>query len=273
MPLTRLPEVTALVRDRLVREVAAGFPTLTRIPSSGVIQFLDYFATLPVPDREALLDSRAQGGALQFFPPRDAYDAALQHANHDPAVLRYRAALHSGPLAMGLRYQDLRMIKVTLGDPMSVAMMAQTRSTLSFVPRDDFPPNLVPDQDPKNLKPAKAPLLRKLIDAAFKSLFAGSREKRPGGELLYSGVCRDTPLTIGLIFTNRGPQLLYHIKIPDDSHTVFCFRFTYESLWGAVTGWDYLTEENAEAAIACLGELIVQSVDLRNSIYALLRPA
>ncbi len=273
MPLTRLPEVTALVRNHLVREVAAGFPTLTRIPSSGVIRFLDYFATLPEPDRAALLDSRAKGGALQFFPPRDAYDAALHHANHDPAILRYRAALHSGPLAMGLRYQDLRMIKATLGDPMSMAMMAQTRSTLAFVPRDDFPPNLVPDQDPKNLKPAKAPLLRKLIDAAFKSMFAGSREKRPGGELRYAGVYQGTPLTVGLIFTNRGPQLLYDIKIPDDSHTVFCFRFTYEGLWGAGTGWDYLTEQNAEAAIACLCELIVASVHLRNNIYALLQRA
>ena len=273
MALTRLPEATALIRDHLVREVAAGFPTLTRIPSSGAIKLLDYCATLPEPDREAFLDARARGGALQFFPPREAYDATLHLAQHDPALLRYRAALLNGPLAMGLRYQDLRMIKATLGDPMSMAMMAQTRSNLPFVPRDDFPPNLIPDQDPKNLKPAKAPQLRKLIDAAFKSLFASSREKRPGGELLYSGVCQGTPLTVGLIFTNRGPQLLYHMKIPDDSHTVFCFRFTYESLWGLVEGWDYLTEENAEAAIACLCELIVESVRLRNSMYVVLRRA
>jgi len=271
MPLRGLPAVTALIKDHLVQEVEAGFPRLTRIPGSGVIKFLDYFSTLPEPDRKTLLNARAQGGALQFFPPRDAYDAALRLANHDPALQRYGAAMLTGPLAMGLRYQDLRMIKATLGDPMSMAMMAQTRANLAFVPRDDFPPNLVPDQDPKHLNPAKAPQLRKLIDGAFKSSFACSKEKRLGGELLYTGVCHGTPLTIGIIFSNRGPQLLYHIKIPDDSHTVFCFRFTYESLWGAGSGWDYLTEENAEAAIASLCNLIADCVRLRNSTYDLLR--
>jgi hypothetical protein len=149
--------------------------------------------------------------------------------------------------------------------------MAQTRARLDFVPRDDLPPNLVPDPDLRNLKPAKAPQLRKLIDTAFKSSFAASKERRLGGEIVHTGVCEETPLAIGIIFSNRGPQLIYHVKIPDDSRTVFLIRFVYEGLWSAGSGWDYLTEQNAEAAITLLGELILESLRLRNKLFALLR--
>jgi hypothetical protein len=270
MSLAKFAEATSLIREHLVQEVAAGFPRLSRIPSSQVIKFLDYFAGLTEPDREALLDLLARGGALQFYSPRDSYDALLG-PQEERASQRYRAAMLSAPYSMGLRHQDLRMIKSALGDPMSVAMMAQTRARLDFAPRDDLPPNLVPDPDPRNLKPAKAPLLRKLIDAAFKSSFGASRERRLGGEILHTGACEGTRLAIGIIFTNRGPQLIYHVKIPDESRTVFLIRFVYESLWSAGSGWDYLTEQNAEAAIALLGELILESVRLRNKMLSLLR--
>jgi hypothetical protein len=41
---------------------------------------------------------------------------------------------------------------------------------------------------------------------------------------------------------------------------------TYEQLWGATTGWDYLTEENAEASIRLLAENILELVRLRNRL-------
>jgi hypothetical protein len=43
-----------------------------------------------------------------------------------------------------------------------------------------MPAALVPD--PAHLKPAKAPQLRKLIDVAFKRLFAKSNAKLAGGD-------------------------------------------------------------------------------------------
>jgi len=61
----------------------------------------------------------------------------------NPAMVKYRDAMLRGPLAMGLRYQSIRMAKAMLSDAESVAMMRQTRSTLGYMPRDDAPLPLV----------------------------------------------------------------------------------------------------------------------------------
>src|SRR4029077_14883481 len=110
--------------------------------------------------------------ALNLFPPMAVRERVELLVNTNPALARYRQGMQSAPFTMGLRYVGLRMMKAMLSDRMSMEMMAQTRATLDFIPRDDLPPALVPDPDPAHLKPAKAPLLRKLIDAAFPKLFA-----------------------------------------------------------------------------------------------------
>jgi hypothetical protein len=169
---------------------------------------------------------------------------------------------------MGLRYCDLRMTRMMSNDAQSMTMMAQTRAKLDYVPRDDFPPNLVSAQDPKALNPAKAPQLRKLLDATFKAAFHTTKEKR-FGVLHYTGVCESTPIVIEIIFSNRGPQLIYAIKSDGAASHAKMWRFSYEILWAAGTGWDYIAEDHAEAEIALLRDLIVESVKLRNAIAAL----
>ena len=47
--------IAALVRAELEQEAAAAFPTLSRIPSSGIIRHLDYLATLIALGRERQL--------------------------------------------------------------------------------------------------------------------------------------------------------------------------------------------------------------------------
>ena len=162
------------------------------------------------------------------------------------------------------------MMKAMLNDRMSVEMMAQTRATLDFIPRDDMPAVLVPDPDFTHLKPAKAPLLRKLIDKAFKEMFAEGKQKLPGGETGYTGVFENTNITVWIDFAARGLQLRYGVSIPDETKTVFVSRLAYEDLWGGGLGWDYLTEENAEASIDLMCELVARVVRLRNAILALI---
>jgi hypothetical protein len=111
-------------------------------------------------------------------------------------------------------------------------MMAQTRAGLDFTPRDDMPPELVPDPDPARLKPAKAPQLRKLIDAAFKDLFAPTKEKGRGGETIYTGTLQGTMLKVRIDFAARGVQLVHGVSIPDDTRTVIVVGRTYEQLGG-----------------------------------------
>jgi hypothetical protein len=265
MSLQKLDDVSALLRVHLAEEVQAGFPTLSRIPSTGAIKFLDHFSTLTAADADSLLNALARIVAMRFLSPLEL----LNLANTDPALLRYRAAMQSMPFSMGLRYQGLRMRRAMLSDRMTVEMMAKTRATLDFTPRDDMPAVLVPDPDSANLKPAKAPLLRKLIGQKFKELFAAGKRKLPGGETVYAGVLQGTNITVRIVFAGMGLQLRYGVHIPDETKTVFVFGIGYEDLWAAGPDWDYLTEENAEASIHLLCDLVVHVVRLRNSVLAL----
>ena len=52
--------IAALVRPELEAEAAAGFPTLSHIPSSGIIKLLDYLATLSDDERAAQIDAQAR---------------------------------------------------------------------------------------------------------------------------------------------------------------------------------------------------------------------
>src|SRR6202040_1427154 len=197
----KLDEVRALLRAHIGEEAQAGFPTLNRIPSSSMIKFTDYVATLTAVERDALLSTLARLNAMRFFLTLGAVqDQMTALAMTEPALLRYRAATQSAPFTMGLRYEGLRMVKAMLADRMSVEMMAQTRATLDFTPRDDPPEQLVPDPDPAHLKPAKAPLLRKLIDKVFKDLFTGEKRKLAGGDTGHEGIFEGTNFTLWIGF-------------------------------------------------------------------------
>jgi hypothetical protein len=270
MPPPKLDAVTALVKAYLVEECQAGFPKLSLVPSTDTIKFLDYFSTLSAADGESLLDALARVGVMGFFPRLAVGDRLLELVKTDPAVVRYGTALQSAQFAMGLRYQGLRMAKAVLTDRVSVEMMARTRATLDFTPRDDAPAALTPDPNPANLKPAKAPLLRKLIDKAFKELFATGKRKLPGGDTGYTGILQATNITVWIGFAGMGLQLRYGVTIPDETKTVFVVQHRYENLWAAGPGWDYLTEENAEASIHLLCDLVVKMVELRNGVIALM---
>jgi hypothetical protein len=271
MSLQKLDDVSALLKSHLDEEAQAGFPRLSRTPSAGTIQFLDYFGTLAAADRDSLLAVHAEIDALNFFPGTASCQRVEALVTTNPALVGYRQAMQSAPFTMGLRYVGLRMLKSMRGDPIGREMMARTRSTLDFIPRDDLPAALVPDPDPAHLKPAKAPLLRKLINEAFRKLFATGKQKRPGGETEYIGAIEGTDIKVIIDFSARGPQLRYGVKIPDETKTIFVWGLMYEDLWAAAPGWDYLTEENAEPSIRLLCETIAQIVLLRNRVFDLLQ--
>jgi hypothetical protein len=75
------------------------------------------------------------------------------------------------------------MAKMVLKDRESMARMAETRSTLGFVPCDDPPTELIPEPNHLKVETAKALLLRKLIEKAFAQLFSLSESKLAGSEL------------------------------------------------------------------------------------------
>src|SRR5260370_34043474 len=194
-----LSSIAALLRADFAMEADAGFPTVKRIPSTETVKFLDYFAALEPNGRGPLLDAMARLGAIQFCPSPLVYREALDLNATNAVILQFRTALQSGHFAYGLRYVDLRMARAMLNDPESMAHMAQTRSTLDFEPRDDAPKELTPESDIRKIQPAKAPLLRKLMEKAFAQLFSRQKSKLPGGETRYPGSIGAPGLTVPTI--------------------------------------------------------------------------
>src|SRR5262249_31072530 len=145
----------------------------------------DYLDGLSPAGREELLEARARVAALGFVLTPAIQQDILQLVNSNRALVKYREAMLQGPLAVGLRYQSIRMAKAMLNDPQSVAMMQHARSTLGYVPRDDAPVPLVNDTDVTKLHPAKAPQLKKLVKPLLQTLLGATEEKMPGGTMKY----------------------------------------------------------------------------------------
>ena len=87
----------------------------------------------------------AEINALNLFPAPEVRQRVETLVTTNPAFVRYRQAMQSPPFTMGLRYVGLRMLKSMLVDRIGMEMMARTRATLDFIPRDDLPAALVPD--------------------------------------------------------------------------------------------------------------------------------
>jgi len=272
MPSKSIDAIAALVREELAREAEAGFPTLTRIPSSGVIKLLDYIATLSEADRTSLIEAQALIAALHFLPAPLIAKAYEDLRTSDPALLRLQNGMSSPGFSYGLRYLDLRMHRMMVNDPESVARMAETRAGLDFTPRDDLPEALVGTTQIRDIRTAKAPLLRKLLNPMLRQRVSAKPEKRPGGELVYEGAIGDVPLRVSVIFSNMYGQMHYAVTSSMRERQMLAQRLTYESLFGANTGWDYLTEDNAARSIDLLDQLLVSLAGLLERIAALPGP-
>ena len=261
--------IAALLLTKLDDEVQAGFPNLSRIPSTGSIKFLDHFASLQPAERAPLLEVMARLGAMQFFPVPVIAAEHERLRTTDPAYAKFWAAMQSEAFGYGLRYSDLKMAKMMLNDRQSLDAMAKMRSTLDWQPRDDPPKELVSDPDLRHVHPAKAPLLHKLVKGALAELLSAKGTKAVGGEMMYSGSLGNTPLTVSVDFGSQHAQLRYGVKAAIPHRNLRVLHLTYEVFWGVNIGWDYLTEENAERSIDLLCDRLRFLVRLIEEIAAL----
>lgn len=265
MELPGFDKARAVLRSHMEDEWRAEFPRLRHIPSANVIRLLDYFLKLDDAHKQTFLFALATLGALRFYPATVMHDEMLRLVDSDPALVAWRGAAQSPEFSMGLRYEGIRMRKAMLSDPTSVQMMAETRAKLTFTPRDDMPPELVPN--PESLMPAKAPLFRKLINAEFKTLLPDKRTL-PGGEIVYSGAIDGTATTFRVLFGGMGMQLKYSATLGARGEPCRLLMTAYDDLWMAAAGWDYIVEEKAQDSIRLLGELARELVRLRTSVAA-----
>ena len=268
--MARMEQIASLVRDYMHAEADAGYPLLRRIPSTHTTACFDYLESISRGEREEFLEAQARLTALGFVLTPVARQEILQLVDSNPALVKYRSAKQQGPLAMGLRYQSIRMAKAMLNDAQSVAMMRQTRSTLGYVPRDDAPVPLVNDPDVTKLHPVKAPQLKKLVKPLLQGLLGAKEEKMPGGTMKYDGALDETPVKVRVDYAGRDVQMIYSVSIPDTERKVVVIGTTFENFFGmGGTGWDYITEENADASIGLLPDLLRRVVVLRNEVARL----
>jgi hypothetical protein len=261
--------IVSLIRNHMHAEAEAGYPLLRRVPSTHATACFDYFESISTAEREELLAARAHVAALGFLLTPSAQQEILRLVNSNPALVEYREAMSRGPLAMGLRYQSIRMAKAVLNDAQSVAMMQRTRSTLGYVPRDDAPMPLVNDADVTKLHPARAPQLKKLVKPLLQGLLGAKEEKVLGGTVKYDGTLDRTPVKVRVDYAARDAQLIYAVSIPDPERKVVVVGTGYEHLFGMGGGWNYLTDENAEASIGLLPELLRRLVTLQSEVKRL----
>jgi hypothetical protein len=268
----RVLAIAELVRAELAQEVEAGFPVLSRIPSTGIVQFLDNFATLEPADRMSLLDALARIAALNFFPAPLIARAHEQFHTTDSIVIRFYRGMQSGDFAYGLRYLDVRMARAAVRDPESMAHMARTRAALDFQPRDDLPELLVGSTHLRDIQTVRAPQLRKLLNPMLLKRLGAKPQKRLGGELVYEGMIGDIPVRVSIIFSNLYAQMHYGVTWSVRERALLAQRFNYEIMWGSNTGWDYLTEENAARSIDLLDQLLLRLARLFERVLALPAP-
>lgn len=120
-----LSAIAAILLTKLDEEVQTNCPNLSRIPSTGIIKFLDHFASLPAAERGPLLEVMARLGAMQFFPPQQIAAEHERLRTSDPAYAKFWAAMQSPAFSYGLRYCDLKMARMMLNDQQSLDAMVK----------------------------------------------------------------------------------------------------------------------------------------------------
>ncbi len=248
-----------LVRAELAAEVAAGFPRLRRVPQTDIIWFLDYFPGLTQAEQAALLDEIAGSAALAFGRPAMPTLNARGTVDPPPAIARMCELREGLGGKGGTRYTDLKMLSAerNFREPGGYHPSWRERMTaLHFQPRADLLPDL------NQMKPAKAPLLRKRVKAAVTESLGLSHEKLPGGTCKFKGRYGDGELTVRVDFGMTLGQLAYNVTYKNAENHPLVLLMCYERLWSGGLPWDYLTEENAERSVKFLVEQIAYVANL-----------
>ena len=258
-------DAVILLREELAEEAASGFPRLRRIPQTDIIWLLDYFSGLNEAEQEALLDALADSAAMVFGPPTrpTLNDRGTVNA---PQALARMAEMRDRPGGKGgTRYMDVKMMSAdaSFREPGGYHQTWRENFTaLHFQPRPDLLPDL------SQLKAAKAPLVRKLVNQVLTESLGLRKEKLPGGVCKYLGHCRDCQVTMHVDFGGMLSQLGYTLTLKSAAGELLAFQLSYERLWGTGGRWDYLTEENASRCITFFAEQVSYLADLTQRLIS-----
>lgn len=245
-----LEQSRQILREELSAEASAGFPLLSKIPATHIVQFVDYCNSLEPTQQAALIDALvlAQTGDEPGYTPQ-------------PEIEQMRAVLRGpGPFVGGWRYTDIRFLHQMPRIPEygGVDNWLRHFSGLALQPRSDLL------SDTANFTPAKAPLLRKLVAAALAPI--GFKASRFAGSNRYLS---DDGVLVDCDFGARCGQLRWRIArgARRATHTLLELQWQcWEKSWCLPSDWNYLTEQNAERSVALLPTLIERTIALEDRL-------
>jgi hypothetical protein len=243
------------VQAHRLEQAAAGFPLLRGCPCTATTAALRWLDGLDPADRIAFA---TQLDALDRSP--EPHSGAGSEVALAPLPL-VRAFIAERPAAaQGVGCMPVKLFAALGREPGGYAAFADSRQ----VPAEARvpPPGLAASLD--ELVPVAPRRLRKLLDAAMAARY-GADPVRISSELTrYAAAIPGGQMLVDITFPT-GPRLgyqLHHAFSATMADGRRVWQQPYESVWRLVSGWDYLTEANAERSIAHLLRLTDASIAL-----------
>ena len=234
--------ILAQIVELLRAEYEEGFPLLTPVPETGIIQLIDYVASLDAVGKEALLASVAERtyAMLTGEPAEPGTLDALELFNK---TVSWPGPFCGGPRYLAVRYLADGRLPPAPGSPKA--------------PRADLLPNL------SDLVPATARTLKPLVSDVMRSVGLSPVKLAFGGVRFLS----DSGTLVDFDFGAKIAQLRYGVAInaaaqADAPLTRVRFLGAESLLSGTGVGWDYVTEENAARSVAHLPAMVAAAEDM-----------
>ena len=240
------------LRAEFDREAAAGFTRLDRVPDTHVRQFLDYYRSLDTEEQSALAHASTLWGA-HTLAGSTIGEGAVDRGDVASA-LQSNAAWASWRNDMVYGKQRDRYWYASVPELRLHRAMATMREKAGEPLPSEWDKMMA--EYARSVVGAKAPALRKLVRALVESRFRGRATKGGGGDWMYEGDVNGGRLLLSIDWGGKYAQLRYGFSVEARTGTIRLAR-GFEAALGAGHGdWDFLTEENAAASIALLGDLI-----------------
>lgn len=189
-------ELEQLIRSILDAEMASGFRSIRRVPSTYTWKILDYVAALESGERDSLLEAFAANGVFLLSPDRDPKLHAYQSGHS-----AYRRFVEAMPKLFGWKYVDVRFLRGILGD------LRSKNPSPEFA---NLPPEVI--QRAESIRPTKATEIRREIKNVFAQQFKAKAENRQGGNWLYSCEYQGRLFQVHIDYGGRIAQLRYHLS-------------------------------------------------------------
>ncbi len=230
-----------ILGDNWAAEESAGFPRLRRMPSTTVRKFLRFHGGLSEPERATLREALVSRGSMAF--------GALPGPLVGVEATAYNAWVEKGLMGdHGLDGVSLRlarnMVSAGRNDPQTAQVLAR------------FDPAVL--ERIAATESAKAPALRKRIEALMKTRFGLAARKSGGGVWYYE----DPPNGLRLMVDYGGrTQLRYGLRTPPagDLRPV---SLSLEAAFGLIQDWDWITEDGLDDAVALLADCVADCLAL-----------